>query len=251
MKVLVDGWEDGERRQQELEEPDRWGVQAADALIVESCGHCVRLKQDPSALKTLGVGALLWEGALVLAQYMSVIPSKRWEGARVVELGAGLGLAGILAGKLGARVTLTDVEGVLPVLQQNADLNSDDAQLDVIALEWGSAKAPEVIESLTSEPIDWVIASDFMYPETPGLHGSIDLEGGHPTATAFFDVAAALCKPKRTRCLLAFEVRGDWMIERFQVEAKKRFKKIRAIPRSSLAENYRREHIEMFELMIR
>ena len=81
--------------------------------------------------------------------------------------------------------------------------------MEVRELEWGSAGAEGAIEELLAEgPIDFVIAADFMYPETPGLHGNVHLEAGHPMAEAFFDVAAALCTHKRTRCLLAFEVGG-------------------------------------------
>lgn len=40
------------------------------------------------------------------------------------------------------------------------------------------------------------------------MHGGVTLEAGHPTAEAFFEAAAALCTPKRTRCLCAFEVRA-------------------------------------------
>ena len=74
-------------------------------------------------------------------------------------------------------------------------------------LEWGSAGAAAAIAAiLEAGPLDWVLAADFLYPETAGLHGAVALEAGHPTAEAFFDVAAALCTPKRTRCLCAFEV---------------------------------------------
>jgi len=83
----------------------------------------VTLTQRQGELKTVGVGALVWEGALVLAQHVSRLPRAKLADARVVELGAGLGLVGLLAGKRGARVTLTDIAALLPSLQLNLDAN--------------------------------------------------------------------------------------------------------------------------------
>jgi predicted nicotinamide N-methyase len=42
---------------------------------------------------------------------------------RVLELGSGPGLAGLLAAKLGARVVITDKAVVLPLIRENIALN--------------------------------------------------------------------------------------------------------------------------------
>ncbi|CAI5477395.1 unnamed protein product [Closterium sp. Yama58-4] len=80
-----------------------------------------------SVIEHLGqhVGLHTWPSAVVLAEYL-------WQqrevikGKRVIELGAGTGLCGILCAKLGAQVTLTDAHSqaqVLYSLHQAAELN--------------------------------------------------------------------------------------------------------------------------------
>jgi protein N-lysine methyltransferase METTL21D len=74
----------------------------------------VHINQKPHALsgKKLGVGACLWDGAITLAGFIGRMPRHKFVGLKVVELGAGVGLVGLLAARYGAHVTLTDLEKV-------------------------------------------------------------------------------------------------------------------------------------------
>lgn len=75
----------------------------------------------------------LWPAAYELARYLVQRPHIV-NGKNVVELGAGLGFAGIAAAKVGAHVVATDLSENLPLLRDHFDAN------DVLA---------------TCEPLDW------------------------------------------------------------------------------------------------
>lgn len=68
-------------------------------------------------------GFLLWESAVGLARFLAADPAQV-AGKRVLELGAGVGLPGIVAQALGAQVWQTDHQkGALQVAQENARQN--------------------------------------------------------------------------------------------------------------------------------
>ncbi|KAK7128304.1 hypothetical protein R3I93_020798 [Phoxinus phoxinus] len=71
----------------------------------------------------LGVSASVWDSALDLCQFFEN-ESLDLRGKRVIELGAGTGLVGIVAARLGARVTLTDVPLALAQIQSNVERNT-------------------------------------------------------------------------------------------------------------------------------
>lgn len=69
-------------------------------------------------------GLMLWESAVALAAELSERPNLV-AGKTVLELGAGLGLAGVVAASLGARVLQTDHDaGALAACRRTAELNS-------------------------------------------------------------------------------------------------------------------------------
>ena len=96
----------------------------------------LRLFEDPVGA---GPGGAVWDAAVVLAQYVQSLGAAL-RGAAVIELGAGTGLPGLAAAKLGARVTLTDRERALPLLRMNAEANALDIAVE--ALEWGVPRRP-------------------------------------------------------------------------------------------------------------
>lgn len=68
-------------------------------LVLDSCDACLTFLQK----KVGDVSCVIWDAALVLAKYLDKTSQKtKWlEGKQVLELGAGLGCAGITAACLG------------------------------------------------------------------------------------------------------------------------------------------------------
>ncbi|KAE9606616.1 hypothetical protein Lal_00025942 [Lupinus albus] len=82
-------------------------------------------------------GLFVWPSSVILAEYVSQ-HKQRFQGATVLELGAGTSLPGLVAAKLGAHVTLTDHSQRLQVLENMrkvCDLNKLDC--NVRGLTWG------------------------------------------------------------------------------------------------------------------
>jgi len=107
-------------------------------------------------------GSALWESARALATLLSKEPA-RVQGMRIVELGSGCGLLGLVAGMLGAsEVTLTDE--VVALAQYNVDVNcSESAELKqrfkVRKLCWGMA---DELSALAPH-YDVILGSDILY----------------------------------------------------------------------------------------
>ncbi|KAK1439220.1 hypothetical protein QVD17_05036 [Tagetes erecta] len=82
-------------------------------------------------------GLFVWPCSVILAEYVWQQRS-RFAGAKVVELGAGTSLPGLVAAKLGADVILTDDSHRLEVLdnmRKVCDLNN--IKCEVMGLTWG------------------------------------------------------------------------------------------------------------------
>lgn len=99
----------------------------------------------------LPYGMVLWPAAIALAHELSTRPLS---GKRVLELGAGTGLPGIVAATFGARVVQTDKQEVaLHVCKMNAERNS--VTIELREADW-TAWTDE-------ERYDVILASDILY----------------------------------------------------------------------------------------
>ncbi|XP_026163005.1 EEF1A lysine methyltransferase 3 [Mastacembelus armatus] len=135
----------------------------AQDTVYSLAGQELKIRQLFGA--QLGVAAPVWEAGLHLCRYFGERPEEL-RGKRVIELGAGTGVVGILAARLGAAVTLTDLPLALPQLQTNVSANMPSSGWPssppaTLPLSWG--------EDHMKFPSDWdlVLCADVIYlPET-------------------------------------------------------------------------------------
>lgn len=105
----------------------------------------------------LPYGVALWPAAIALANDVAARPDA-FRGKRVLELGAGTGLPGIVAASLGARVVQTDRhEMPMSVCRRNGELNGAPA-IEYRIADW--------ITWDDGERYDWILGSDILYGET-------------------------------------------------------------------------------------
>uniref|UniRef100_A0A3P9KF46 Valosin containing protein lysine (K) methyltransferase n=1 Tax=Oryzias latipes TaxID=8090 RepID=A0A3P9KF46_ORYLA len=115
------------------------------------------------------VGCVVWDAAIVLAKYLETKqfydpPSgvNVWSGRRVVELGAGTGVVGLMAATLGAQVIVTDLEELQKLLKVNIKDNQalvSRGSITAKVLKWGD----DVSEFLP--PPHYVLMADCIYYE--------------------------------------------------------------------------------------
>ncbi|MCL6634243.1 MAG: methyltransferase [Peptococcaceae bacterium] len=115
---------------------------------------------DPADEDKVPCWAEIWPAARGLAFYV-------WErlsfaGERLLELGAGLGLPGVVCGLKGARVTFSDFNPMaLEISARNALLNGL-AQFCCLAGDWRCFPA--------AGKFDWVVGSDIFYDPRLNIH---------------------------------------------------------------------------------
>ncbi|XP_062893920.1 elongation factor Ts, mitochondrial isoform X6 [Mobula hypostoma] len=127
----------------------------------EFCGHALKITQSFST--DLGVAGIVWDSALALCQYLDE-QKISFCGRKVIELGAGTGIVGILAVLLGGDVTFTDLPHALKEIKSNISVNVPSScihRLRVCALSWGHN------HSQFPNDYDVILGSDIVYlPET-------------------------------------------------------------------------------------
>jgi methyltransferase-like protein 23 len=139
-------------------------------------------------------GVALWPSAIALAQELAT-RGRDLAGKRVLELGAGTGLPGIVAASLGADVVQTDrQEAALSLCRINGRENGVD-DIEHREVDWR--------EWRSGESYDWIIGSDILYNEPTHRH-----------LKRIFDVSLAL----GGRVLLSDPLRmmSLWLLEEMQ-----------------------------------
>ncbi|KAJ8390879.1 hypothetical protein AAFF_G00100110 [Aldrovandia affinis] len=102
--------------------PDSGGENYFIRELEKNDGRCLQMKQCSKG----DVGCVVWDAAIVLSKYLETKQFyeprdgiNKWANKRVLELGAGTGVVGLMAATLGAHATVTDLEDLLRLLQIN------------------------------------------------------------------------------------------------------------------------------------
>jgi predicted nicotinamide N-methyase len=169
-------------------------VQDQDALI-----QSVETDED---LANFPYGLMLWPSAVGLAEWLSRAPSQI-QGKRVLEIGAGVGLAGLAARALGAEVTQTDFQAdALTLCRHNADRNGMEG-IRIARGDWGDFP--------TDLPaFDSVIGSDVLYERS--LHGILDLLFPRLIAPGGQVILSDPLRPQALEFIERLEARGHWHV---------------------------------------
>ena len=157
------------------------------SLSFEIVANVEDLVTDPGDDDKIPYWAELWPASQGLAQFI-------WEnidfsGAKVLELGAGLGLPGLVAARKGGRVTISDYQPeALNIASRNAVCNG---------IEGVSFELADWRNFPLKEQFDWIIGSDVLYNPKSNpyvdriLAGNLALDGqllfAHPGRKVTFD----------------------------------------------------------------
>lgn len=122
------------------------------------------LKLTPETIEPIFSGAawagtVLWRAAVRL---VDVLLDRHIEGARVVELGCGLGVPGMVCKQLGADlVVLTEQENLVDLATRNLTSNfSDDQKILARELDWTDQKQ---LTSISQFTFDLILCCDCVY----------------------------------------------------------------------------------------
>ncbi|XP_041070088.1 EEF1A lysine methyltransferase 3-like [Carcharodon carcharias] len=123
----------------------------------EFCGFNLRIIRFMDA--EMGVSSYVWESGIVLCRYFEK-ENISFTGKKVIELGSGTGIVGILATLLGGTVTMTDQPEILKQINNNISINIPFAcrhRLKVCALTWGENQTDFATD------YDVILGSDLVY----------------------------------------------------------------------------------------
>jgi len=133
----------------------------ARSLGVRQFPNGLRIKTS-SRLLIQDTGGDIWKGSIgLLAHLQADVGSDNLKGMKILEISSGTGALGLCLSLLGASVMMTDLPSMIPLIEENTELNSDllkGCNWAVQALDWRDLCLPTAIQDFG--PYDLVIASD-------------------------------------------------------------------------------------------
>ncbi|KAL6195828.1 hypothetical protein ACLB2K_031446 [Fragaria x ananassa] len=226
-------------------EPDRLNSPSTFTMDLEVMGNELQFVQDPNSKH---LGTTVWDASLVFAKFLEKnsrrgkFSPEKLKGKRVIELGAGCGVAGFGMALLGCDVVMTDQVEVLPLLMRNVERNTSRitqknsasesfGSVQVAELSWGNEDHIRAVDP----PFNYIIGTDIVYKE--------DLL--EPLLQTIF----ALSGPK-TAILLGYEIRSTSVHEQM-VEMWKRHFEVKLVPNSKMDSTYQHPSIQLFIMRLK
>ncbi|KAJ3286087.1 hypothetical protein HK104_009186 [Borealophlyctis nickersoniae] len=129
----------------------------------------LQIHQDPSGALGGGVGATVWDSALVAAKYLEKRLAKRpdeFKGMRAVEVGAGTGILGLAFARIAnglKEMVLTDKTIALPLLEKNVKEVGNGGEIEGVKMTAGTAGTTAGNDSevrTRTAPLDWTVAAE-------------------------------------------------------------------------------------------
>mmetsp|Transcript_17227 Transcript_17227/g.25848 ORF Transcript_17227/g.25848 Transcript_17227/m.25848 type:complete len:271 (-) Transcript_17227:117-929(-) len=191
-----------------------------------------------------GVGGVVWTATIQFSKYLEKRNKNKnpsFAGIRILELGCGTGMVGIIAASLGADVTLTDLPKIYLRAAKNIERNKkaiEEAGGKARACEftWGDRKA--VLVAKDAPPFDIILASEVIYTKESG--------------ELFLDAMQHIFSDpkithKKTELILAGDLRGRVGRALLLKEAVKLFD-VHEIKREEMDESWICDNVEMHSI---
>ncbi|XP_078089371.1 EEF1A lysine methyltransferase 3-like [Mustelus asterias] len=123
----------------------------------EFCRYNLKISRFINA--NLGFSAHVWDAGVALCRYFEK-EKINFTGKKVIELGSGTGIVGILAALLGGYVTMTDKPKVLKQIETNVSINIPSVcrhRVNIRPLMWGEN------HTNFNPAYDFILGSDIVY----------------------------------------------------------------------------------------
>ncbi|KAM1447677.1 hypothetical protein COP1_006530 [Malus domestica] len=224
-------------------ELDRLNSPTTFTMSLEVLGHDLQFAQDPNSKH---LGTTVWDASLVFVKFLEKNCRKgrfsppKMKGKRVIELGAGCGVAGFGMALLGCDVVMTDQVEVLPLLMRNVErntsritqMNSDSfGSIQAAELSWGNDDHVRAVEP----PFDYIIGTDVVYKEN--------------LLEPLLQTIHALSGPKTT-ILMGYEIRSTSVHEQMLQMWKRNFE-VKTVPNSKMDSTYQHPDIQLYIMTLK
>lgn len=146
---------------------------AVDCDIPDEAGGNLSIMQDPgSEQRGHGeAGGVVWKCAAAMGHHLCdrrYFPRGYWNGKRCLEIGAGTGILGLAAARLGAVVTITDYGELSDLIAHNVKRNLTPEQQAVTTVDSFDWNQPNIGVRFPPEKWDVILISDVVWADGYG-----------------------------------------------------------------------------------